>query len=197
VGFSNPANGPDSETSAAYDSMLATGARNCIRLQEPCALFHAFQQLSERELFQLSGRLYGFPLSRKAFEQDIESLRAPEGVYTLREFLPAKGGRIPATLQIRKWQDDTAMLACIFVHPSLRRRGLGKALVSQALQFLEQKGIQRVRLNVFSDNPALALYEALGFEVCGYRNRQYPDGQVVQKLFMERMIQVRTDPGRR
>ncbi|WP_375055574.1 GNAT family N-acetyltransferase [Zobellella sp. DQSA1] len=49
------------------------------------------------------------------------------------------------------------------VAESCRGRGLGKALLLQAIGALEAGGCRSVRLTVSPDNPALGLYLALGF----------------------------------
>jgi GNAT superfamily N-acetyltransferase len=56
---------------------------------------------------------------------------------------------------------SVAWIAMVLVEESLRRRGLGQALLRHALEFLEQKGVRSVRL----DATALGrpLYEKLGF----------------------------------
>lgn len=49
------------------------------------------------------------------------------------------------------------------VAESCRGRGLGKALLQQALRAMEADGCRAVRLTVAPDNPALGLYLSLGF----------------------------------
>ena len=54
------------------------------------------------------------------------------------------------------------------VHPGMRGRGLGKAVVAAGLEHLRSKGAVRVELEVDSANPAATrLYEGLGFEYAG------------------------------
>ena len=50
---------------------------------------------------------------------------------------------------------------------SFRRRGLGEALVREALSLFHARGADAVELKVQADNPtrAWALYERLGFRV--------------------------------
>ncbi len=52
----------------------------------------------------------------------------------------------------------------VAVHPDAAGRGLGRALVTDALAWLAQRGAQRAVVNTQEGNAAaLALYEALGF----------------------------------
>ena len=54
------------------------------------------------------------------------------------------------------------------VHPGMRGRGLGKAVVTAGLEHLRSKGAVRVELEVDSANPAATrLYEGLGFQYGG------------------------------
>jgi ribosomal protein S18 acetylase RimI-like enzyme len=59
------------------------------------------------------------------------------------------------------------------VHPDFQRRGLGRAIMHEALRRLRDKGMTRAVLNTWTRNePGLALYKSLGFEVI-YDERAY------------------------
>lgn len=65
----------------------------------------------------------------------------------------------------------------LMVAASHRRRGLGRALLQQAVAWGGESGIRRLELHVFPWNePALALYESFGFEREGLRRQQYRRG---------------------
>ena len=57
------------------------------------------------------------------------------------------------------------------VVPDWRGRGVGAHLVARSLMALKRAGSEQVWLSVTSDNPAVALYERLGFAVVGTRAR--------------------------
>ena len=62
-----------------------------------------------------------------------------------------------------------------------RRRGIGRALLRQAVEWARTHEVEKLELHVFPHNaPAIALYESFGFEREGYRRRHYrrPDGYV-------------------
>lgn len=60
--------------------------------------------------------------------------------------------------------DGWAGLTAVEVHPGHRRQGLGVVITAAACQVAEQRGVQRVFLQVEVDNaPAQALYRRLGF----------------------------------
>jgi len=56
------------------------------------------------------------------------------------------------------------------VRASHRRRGIGRALLQEGIAWARENEITRLELYVFADNaPAIALYEALGFQHEGRR----------------------------
>jgi GNAT superfamily N-acetyltransferase len=52
----------------------------------------------------------------------------------------------------------------VFVHPELRRRGLGRELVAVAARRAYLEGFSSIGVEAIGDTPAIAFYEALGFE---------------------------------
>ena len=65
----------------------------------------------------------------------------------------------------------------LIVAASHRRRGLGRALLEQAVAWARASGVTKLELHVFPWNePALALYDAFGFEREGFRRRHYRRG---------------------
>lgn len=72
---------------------------------------------------------------------------------------------------------DEAELLTVAVHPDHRRQGLAKALLTSAEECLLADGARLVHLEVAADNPgAIALYEALGYQVSGRRKGYYRRG---------------------
>ena len=60
------------------------------------------------------------------------------------------------------------------VAASHRRRGVGRALLEQAVAWAESAGVRKLELHVFPWNePAIALYESFGFEREGLRKGHY------------------------
>jgi RimJ/RimL family protein N-acetyltransferase len=62
-----------------------------------------------------------------------------------------------------------------------RRRGIGWALLEEAVSWARTVGVRKLELHVFPHNTgAIAMYERFGFEREGYRKRHYlrPDGFV-------------------
>ena len=63
----------------------------------------------------------------------------------------------------------------IFIRPEFRGQGLGKKLISALLKATQKnKTIKRIELEVWSNNqPALKLYQKIGFKIEGIRKRAY------------------------
>jgi RimJ/RimL family protein N-acetyltransferase len=74
----------------------------------------------------------------------------------------------------------------LMVAEAHRRRGVGRALLDQAVAWAASTGVQKLELHVFPWNePAIGLYEAYGFEREGVRRGQYlRDGMPVDAILM-------------
>ena len=72
---------------------------------------------------------------------------------------------------------DEAEVLTLAVDPAVRRRGLARALLGQALATARQRGADAMFLEVASGNgPGRSLYAAAGFVTIGCRRGYYPDG---------------------
>lgn len=66
----------------------------------------------------------------------------------------------------------------VMVAASHRRRGIGRALLAQAVAWAREVGIRKLELHVFPHNEAaIALYEGFGFRKEGYRRGHYRRGR--------------------
>jgi [ribosomal protein S18]-alanine N-acetyltransferase len=75
----------------------------------------------------------------------------------------------------------------VAIHPDWRRRGIGRGLVETVLDEAREEGAARVTLEVRRyNNPAIALYERLGFRRVGERRNYYGAGE--DALLMEKDI---------
>ena len=71
---------------------------------------------------------------------------------------------------------DELMINDLAVDSSVRRRGLGSALLRHLIDGARTRGCRRATLEVRPSNaPARALYEAFGFDVVGRRGGYYAD----------------------
>ncbi len=76
-------------------------------------------------------------------------------------FLAEWAGLPAATLTTTCFPPDLAWIGMVLVHPEFRRRGIARALMVRALEFLDQKGIGCVKLD--ATPMGKPLYEQLGF----------------------------------
>ena len=75
----------------------------------------------------------------------------------------------------------------LMVAKAHRRRGIGNALLEQAVEWARANRIEKLELHVFPHNEAaIRLYERFGFEREGYRRRHYrrADGDYVDAILM-------------
>lgn len=68
---------------------------------------------------------------------------------------------------------DECELLLIATTSKVRRRGIGKGLVQSVLHWARTNAVKRVNLEVRSGNPALALYQSMGFTEVGRRENYY------------------------
>lgn len=62
------------------------------------------------------------------------------------------------------------------VHPEFRRKGIGRALMQGLMHRCQDMDVKRGLLDVKESNePAIGLYESLGFVQVGVRKNYYPD----------------------
>tara|TARA_Y100001933_G_scaffold80098_1_gene81380 strand:+ start:74 stop:505 length:432 start_codon:yes stop_codon:yes gene_type:complete len=72
---------------------------------------------------------------------------------------------------------DEAEIRYLAVHPSYKRRGLGKKLIYRIFKECKNENIKRIFLEVSLKNkPALSFYDNFGFETINIRKRYYKDG---------------------
>ena len=94
-------------------------------------------------------------------------------------------GRLSLARDVHPASSHVADLG-LMVAASHRRRGVGRALLDQAVAWAAGAGVRKLELHVFPWNrPALALYESFGFEREGVRKGHYlRDGVAVDAILM-------------
>ena len=81
---------------------------------------------------------------------------------------------------------ELADLHRLVVEPGSRRRGVGTDLVRAGLEVVRQLGVRAVILDVaYHNEPAIALYQQLGFEQLSARQDYYGPGRhaLILKLY--------------
>ena len=74
----------------------------------------------------------------------------------------------------------------VMVASGYRGRGIGRALLEQAVEWARRSGVSKLELHVFPHNrPALALYESFGFRREGYRKGHFcRGGELLDAILM-------------
>ncbi|QKS70205.1 ribosomal protein S18-alanine N-acetyltransferase [Paenalkalicoccus suaedae] len=73
---------------------------------------------------------------------------------------------------------DSSHITNIAVHSSMRREGIGEALLHGSMEMARMLGAERISLEVrVSNEPAQAMYRKFGFENGGIRKQYYTDNQ--------------------
>jgi ribosomal protein S18 acetylase RimI-like enzyme len=105
--------------------------------------------------YAIEAELIGYP-QLPPLHETLEGLRAtPEELWLCEE-----GGELCGVVGLEQHADEL-VIARLFVAPAAFRRGIGSALVGQALARADGR---RVRVGTGARNlPALALYERFGF----------------------------------
>jgi RimJ/RimL family protein N-acetyltransferase len=94
-------------------------------------------------------------------------------------------GRLSVARDIHPASPHVADLG-LMVAAGHRRRGIGRALLEQAVTWARESAVSKLELHVFPWNePAIKLYEAFGFEQEGVRRGHYVrDGELVDAILM-------------
>lgn len=91
---------------------------------------------------------------------------------------------IAAGFVLTRHAADEEELLLIAVDPRFRRRGLGAVLVGHLLNAARKRGVTRIFLEMRRGNPAIALYQKIGFAPIGERRDYYrtPSGERIDAI---------------
>jgi ribosomal-protein-alanine N-acetyltransferase len=110
-------------------------------------------------------------------EQRAEQLREELARTWARVRVACKGEDVVGYVLFWHVTDEIHVLN-VAVAPASRRGGIGRALVGEVIAYARAHQAAKVLLEVRASNgPALALYDALGFERFNVRSRYYADGE--------------------
>ena len=160
----------DDKTSLPADPPNATGMDAITLHIRPMTLadidrVHLIDQLS-----------FSMPWPVSSYRYELTENKA--SILHVAEFLNENQTAIIAAMIVTWFIIDEAHIATIAVHPNYRRMGIGKKLLSTALQEAIQRGAKMATLEVRAGNLAAAnMYTRFGFKVAGRRPRYYHDTQ--------------------
>ena len=93
-------------------------------------------------------------------------------------FAATVDNRLVGTVTTTTYGTELAWIGMMLVHPDFRRQGIGRALMKQALSFLESRDVACVKLDASPEG--FSLYEQLGFHAnwSFHRWHRHGDGSV-------------------
>ena len=121
--------------------------------------------------------------------EDVLSLINASGPESGKLFLIARiGSNVVGTMTFIRHAKDELSHGGEFgmsVHQQFRRRGIGMRLIGGMEQWAEEQGIERIELQVWSNNLAgWALYEKAGYQREGIRKGAVKRGQVLLDIIL-------------
>ena len=86
-----------------------------------------------------------YPFDKSAYsDSDLDKVDEVYGGSKDSFFVSDDGGSIAGTVGIKEDDKDSALLRRFFVSPDHRRRGVGSALLNEALEFCRKEGYKKV-----------------------------------------------------
>ncbi len=122
------------------------------------------------EILEIEIRVNAAPWSERSFRNELGHHDAIFRVARLQDAVVGYAGL---------WKIvDEAHITTVAVHPDHQRHGFGRRLVVEILELAKDDGMICATLEVRAGNePAIRLYESLGFRTAAVRKGYYPDNR--------------------
>ena len=139
---------------------------------------HALKDEFLEQIDEIEQASFSHPWSMDAYKKEIENQVAHYLVLTNEGEVCAYGGY---------WQIFAeGHITNIAVKNEFRKQGLGTELVKALIEDAKNNGITAMTLEVRASNePAIKLYEKMGFASAGVRPKYYPDGEDAVIMWLE------------
>ena len=116
------------------------------------------------DLFREYAAWLGIDLSFQKFEEELLQLRAMYALPYGGIILYKSDGGYQGCVAVRKNQIDIAELKRMYVKENARHRGIGAALLEEAIRLAVKCGYKKMRLDTLDNMlPAISLYKKNGF----------------------------------
>jgi len=134
-----------------------------------------------RELFREYQRSLGIDLRFQGFEEEVAALPGSYAPPRGRLFIAFDGDEAGGCIALRPLDDDLCEMKRLYLRPSLRGKGAGRALATRVIDEARGVGYRAMRLDTLPMmNDARALYASLGFRPIA----PYYDNPVAGTLYM-------------
>jgi putative acetyltransferase len=136
-----------------------------------------------RELFLEYAQSLGFSLCFQSFDKELAGLPGdyapPEGRLLLAEY----EGQLAGCVALHKLGPGICEMKRLYLRPTLRGKGLGRALANHIIAEARHIGYQRMRLDTVEPvmKDAVAMYRKIGFREIA----PYCDNPIAGALYME------------
>jgi carbonic anhydrase len=118
------------------------------------------------ELFTEYAAWLNIDLSFQHFESELEALSQMYAAPTGGIILCKEKEKFIACVAIRKIDQETAELKRMYVQPDKQGTGIGKTILTHAIEMARAFGYQRIRLDTLDHmTPAINLYKHAGFRL--------------------------------
>ena len=145
-----------------------------------------------RALFREYQQLLGIDLRFQGFEEELAALPGSYARPRGRLFIAFDGDQAAGCVALRPLGADVCEIKRLYLRPSLRGKGAGRALATRVIDEARDIGYHAMRLDTLPMmSEARALYGSLGFHPIP----PYYDSPVAGTLYMERVL--RDAPGDR
>jgi putative acetyltransferase len=109
-------------------------------------------------------RSYGITPDPEGLDADVVTFGQP-GNGALDELVAVAHGRVVGLVSLSEKRDGVGWLSKLFLDATLRRQGIGRALLAGAVDCARARGLHRVELRTRTlFREAVALYEATGWQ---------------------------------
>jgi putative acetyltransferase len=136
-----------------------------------------------RELFQEYAQSLGVNLCFQNFEQELAGLPGHDAPPDGRLLLAEYELRLAGCVALHKWEDGICEMKRLYLRPSFRGKGLGRAIAEKIITDARSIGYRRMRLDTIEPlmKDAVEMYRKLGFrEIAAYR-----PNPIVGAMYME------------
>ena len=128
--------------------------------------FTEMKQIHVAQVAELEKLCFADPWSEKSIASELGNIWS----YWV---VALDGERVVGYIGSQSSADETDVMN-VAVHPDYRRRGIAESLIEVLIRELKNRGSHALMLEVRDSNePAIALYEKLGFQQVGLRKNYY------------------------